>query len=220
MTSGEADWAPKGLRSTMGPLRRSVLETGRMTQSAIALLGDAAPGDIKDAGAKATLAYSPSDPWGQVADDGQSRTFIEAGELLSEAFNDGPSYYYKKENKIATIPSGASLDKQIDCELNGNCPQWFGQNGYYLQDTRDWFAVHGGAKGGTCNILFADGSVREFYDKNQDKFLNPGFKIPNNLTDDQYRTIGYRSSDVELPKIEVFSGLFLDGTLSKAANFE
>ncbi|MCR9295079.1 MAG: hypothetical protein NXI32_20370 [bacterium] len=77
-----------------------------------------------------------------------------------------------------------------------------------------------GSKGGTCNILFADGSVREFYDVNQDKFLNPGFNIPKDLTDDQYRTIGYRSPDVELPKGEVFNGLFLSSSSAKAANFE
>lgn len=214
-----ADWAPKGRRSTLGPLRRRLLETGPVAQDRVALLGDGAPGDIKDAVLAATLAYSPTDPWGVVANDGQSKTFLEAGELLAEAFNDGPSFFNTSTNKVETIPVGVDLAVQIACESQGNCPSPVGTNGSYLQDTRDWFAVHGGSKGGTANILFADGSIREFYDVNRDKFLNPGFIIPSNLTEAQYGQIGYRSDDIELPRGEVFSGLFLQ-SMQKANNFE
>ncbi len=218
----DGNWAPKGRASTLGPLKRRILETGAVSSDRIAILGDSAPGDIKDASLKATLAYNSADPWGVVANDGQARTFLEAGELLGEAFNDGPSYFDVSAFKVITIPEGADLGAQLACEKSGNCPEPLGPagNGIYLQDTRDWFAVHGGAKGGTCNILFADGSIREYYDINNDKFLNPGFNIPNNLTDLQYSTIGYRSNDVELPKGEVFNGLFLPATGAKAANFE
>ncbi|MEM8733992.1 MAG: DUF1559 domain-containing protein, partial [Planctomycetota bacterium] len=218
----DGTWAPKGRRSTLGPLKRRILETGVVSQDRIALIGDAAPGDVKDASLKATLEYTSTDPWGVVANDGQKKTFLEAGEILGEAFNDGPSYYDAAQSKVITIPEAANLAAQQNCEKNGNCPEPLGPlgNGIYLQDTRDWFAVHGGAKGGTCNILFADGSVREFYDVNQDKFLNPGFPIPNNLTDAQYATLGYRSNDVELGRGEVFNGLFLPATGAKASNFE
>lgn len=212
-------WAPKGRRSTLGPVRRRLLETGPVSQDAVAIIGDAAPGDIKDAVLEFDALYLPTDPWGTLAGDGQSRTFLEAGELLCEAFNDGPSYYDDSGKKVRTIPADVDLSAQIACEVAGNCPSPLGTNGIYMQDTRDWFAVHGGGKGGTCNILFADGSVREYSDSNQDKFLNPGFAIPKNLTDAEYSQLGYQGPEVELPKGEIFSGLFLQ-TMEKANNFE
>ncbi len=61
----------------------------------------------------------------------------------------------------------------------------------------------------SCNILMADGSVKLFSDSNGDKFLNPGFPVPNNLTDAQYAVIGYRDSEVELPPTTIFNGVFL-----------
>ncbi len=213
------DWAPKGKNSTHGPLRRRLLETGVVSSDQVALLGDAAPGDINDASARVDFAYGAADPWGATANDGQSRSFIEAGELLGEAFNDGPSYYDHVENKVKTIRRNTSLTRQIQCEREGNCPAPSIANNVFLQDTRDWFAVHGGSRGGTCNILFADGSIREFYDVNSDKFLNPGFAIPADLTDEQYSTIGYRDSTAEIPKGAMFNGLFLR-SMAKAANFE
>lgn len=212
-------WAPKGRRSTLGPLRRRLLETGPVAQDRVAILGDAAPGDIKDAVLEFDAFYAPTDPWGVLANDGQSQTFLEAGELLGEAFNDGPSFYDTSTSKVRTIPADVDLSAQIECEVSGNCPEPIGTNGIYLQDTRDWFTVHGGGKGGTCNLLFADGSVREYSDANQDKFLNPGFNIPRNLTAAAYSQLGYEGPEVELPKNEVFNGLFLQ-TMEKANNFE
>ncbi len=47
-------------------------------------------------------------------------------------------------------------------------PVW---NDDTLQDYRQFGVVHRN----TCNILFADGSVREFTDKNRDELLNNGF---------------------------------------------
>ncbi|HBE70269.1 MAG TPA: prepilin-type cleavage/methylation domain-containing protein [Planctomycetaceae bacterium] len=213
------NFKPKGRASTLGPLRRRLLETGPVASDAIAILGDAAPGDIKDAVMEFNAAYTSTDPWGVIANDGQSKVFIEAGELLGEAFNDGPSYYDTSTAKVRTIPAATDLATQIACEVSGNCPAPVDGSGTFLQDTRDWFTVHGGGKGGTANILFADGSVREFSDENQDKFLNPGFNIPRNLTAAQYSTLGYEGPDVELPRSEVFSGMFLQ-TMEKANNFE
>ncbi|HBE70786.1 MAG TPA: prepilin-type cleavage/methylation domain-containing protein [Planctomycetaceae bacterium] len=214
------NWAPKGRGSTLGPLRRKLLETGPISQDVVAIVGDAAPGDIKDAVLALNIAYDGSDPWGVVAADGVQRTFIEAGELLGEAFNDGPSYYDENAKRIRTIPGNQRLNAQIDCEVNGNCPAPLGvSNGIYMQDTRDWFAVHGGGKGGVCNLLFADGSVRQFSDTNNDKFLNPGFTVPTTLTSAEYAKIGYRSGEVELPPSQVFSGLFLQ-SMQKASNLE
>lgn len=214
-----ANWAPKGRGSTLGPLRRSLLETGPIAQDVVAIIGDAAPGDIKDAVLALNIAYDASDPWGTVSGDGQSRTFVEAGELLGEAFNDGPSYYDESTKRVRTIPANQRMTNQIDCETNGNCPAPLGTNGIYMQDTRDWFAVHGGGKGGVCNLLFADGSVRQFSDLNSDKFLNPGFTVPTTLTAAEYAKIGYRSGEVELPPTQVFSGIFLQ-SMQKAGNLE
>lgn len=213
------NWAPKGRGSTLGPLTRRLLDSGAIAQDRIAVLGDAAPGDIKDAILGIDIAYSPSDPWGIVAGDGVSKTFVEQGELLGEAFNDGPSYYDASIKKIRTIPGGQRLAAQVLCEKTGNCPAPRGTaNGIYMQDTRDWFTVHGGGKGGTCNLLFADGSIRQFSDLNQDKFLNPGFDVPRDLTDAEYSQLGYRSPDVEMPNSQVFNGLFLQPM--KLSSFE
>jgi hypothetical protein len=66
----------------------------------------------------------------------------------------------------------------------------------------------------------ADGSVKDFNDLNGDKFLNPGFPVPTGLTDTQYSKIGYRDSQVELPPMEIFSGIFLMGDVSKSGKFE
>jgi prepilin-type processing-associated H-X9-DG protein len=77
-----------------------------------------------------------------------------------------------------------------------------------LQDTRDFFALHGGTSA-SCNILMADGAVRTFYDINGDKFLNPGFPIPTGLTATDVLDVGYKDATIELPSGEIFSGYFL-----------
>jgi len=69
---------------------------------------------------------------------------------------------------------------------------WAGWN-VTRQDYRHFAPVHRGG----CNILFADGSVRTFFDENDDKLLNNGF--PANAT------TGYDSDEIELPPEEVLS---------------
>lgn len=226
LTGGDvAGQGVKGLNSTLGALKLRMLESGPVPSSQVGILGDAAPGDIDEAILAATVRYgallndgATTDPFSNGSTD--SRTFIEAGELLSEAFNDGPAFWDSSTATIDLIPAvGARLDTQVDCEINGNCAPPITGSGTYLQDTRDWYAVHGGGKGASCNILMADGSVKEFTDSNNDKFLNPGFPVPDNLTDDQYATIGYRNSTVELPPGQMFNGIFLMN-LQKRSAFE
>ncbi len=78
----------------------------------------------------------------------------------------------------------------------------------WLQDTRDWFAVHGGGRNLSCNILMADGSVKNIADGNGDGYLNPGFAMDPTLASDDD---GYLDSTVELQPFEVYSGPTIEG---------
>jgi prepilin-type N-terminal cleavage/methylation domain-containing protein/prepilin-type processing-associated H-X9-DG protein len=207
----------KGLSTTLGPLTRKIAENSPVILSNIALVGDAAPGDIDEAILTQTIQYDSTDPWAQGSSE--QRTFLEAGELLTEAFNDGPAYWDSSNNRVALISQASNLGVQVECEIDGNCPSPSTGTNTYLQDTRDWYAIHGGGKSASCNILMADGSVKNFADLNNDKFLNPGLPVAEGLTDDQYSTIGYRDSTVELSPTRIFSGIFLMN-LSKHSKFE
>ena len=86
-------------------------------------------------------------------------------------------------------------------------------NGVYLQDTRDWYAVHKGS----CNILMADGSVKSFQDLNGDGFLNPGFDIADGLTDLEVSGVGYADDRQEMATDQFFGGIFIDDAYFKGA---
>jgi prepilin-type processing-associated H-X9-DG protein len=190
----------------------------------VPLLGDAAPGDVNEAVLAATLQYGPTDPFANGKPD--ANVFIEEGELLTEAFNDGPAQWNPTGGvsglgAITLIANtGVDLTPQLNAEVAGSIPSpVYGVTQSYLQDTRDWYAVHGGGKKAACNILMADGSVKVFADSNNDKFLNPGFDVPAGLTPEAYAVIGYSDSTVELPPTEIFSGMFLLN-LQKHSKFE
>jgi prepilin-type N-terminal cleavage/methylation domain-containing protein/prepilin-type processing-associated H-X9-DG protein len=219
-----ANQGMKGLSTTNGPLTRRMMENAPVVSSNIGLLGDAAPGDINEAILEQTIGFGPdllngpagaADPFANGKTD--RRTFVETGELLTEAFNDGPAFW--NGTRLELIGASPDLTTELNCELKGDCPPPTSGSLTYLQDTRDWFSVHGGGKQGSCNVLMADGSVKEFYDSNGDKFLNPGFPIDESLTDDDYAEIGYRNGTVEIPPTDMFNGVFLIG-LSKASKFE
>ena len=86
----------KGLSTTVGPLKRKLSETGPVPSSLIPLLGDAAPGDVTEA-IFSRPRYGPKLPSGAVNpfSNGKTETksFIEAGELLCETMNDGPAFW-------------------------------------------------------------------------------------------------------------------------------
>ena len=187
----------KGLGGAAGPLTLTDVSTSPVPSSNIALLGDAAPGDIDEA----VLG---------VGFNGGAA----AGTRLVESFCDGPAYWdgsdkivlIKSTNAIVSVADGTSscawCDDVLPTPTNaGNA----GADGkLWLQDTRDWYAVHGsGAKGGVGNILMADGSVKAAIDKNGDSFFNPGFAVgaAGNAADD-----GYTSSEVEMAPFEFYSG--------------
>ena len=68
---------------------------------------------------------------------------------------------------------------------------WAVWNDGTLQDYRQFGVVHRD----TCNILFADGSVRPFTDTNKDDILNNGFPA----------TGGFSTDQVELDSDDIFS---------------
>lgn len=208
----------KGVNSTSGPLTLSLVDSGTVPSSNIALLGDTAPGDIDEAISVASFQYGPTlatangaaagtaDPFAN--GDTETQSYLGAGQLLGEAANDGPAYWDSSATGIKLIAAqDAVLDTQVTCERSKSCEPPTDASGTYLQDTRDWYAVHGGGNKSSANILMADGSVREFGDQNDDKFLNPGIPVPNNLTPADYARIGFTNSTNEL--IQMFNGVFL-----------
>ena len=50
---------------------------------------------------------------------------------------------------------------------------------------------------------------RQFADLNDDRFLNPGFSVPGNLTKEQYEQIGYTNDEIELPRPQIYSNILL-----------
>lgn len=222
----------KGQGGTGGPLTRKMAEEGRLSSQIIALLGDAAPGDINESALSHTVAFGPSDAYvtaGSLQVNDESRTFVQAGEITTEAFNDGPAQYNSADGYIdlaakssaVGAADGADFHDVALCEgqTGGQCLEPAAGDGSaggaYLQDTRDWFALHNGS----CNILFADGHVANFVDVSGDLFVNPGFPVDSASYNPE--VTGYNSSDVELPSAEIFSGVFLqDSVIAKTGVFE
>jgi prepilin-type processing-associated H-X9-DG protein len=203
----------KGVNSTTGPLTRRLAESGLQPTSNIPLLGDAAPGDLDEATLALDLRRADNDWIGQAQGTGTTSTreqlYIPQGSLLTEAMNDGPAYYVGTNDINLIDAVGADLTVQLNQEVAGRIdpPTGAGGSNTYLQDTRDWFAVHGGGAKTSINILMCDGAVKTFYDQDGDRFLNPGF--PVNLGTADPGPIGYTTSALELPPGEIFSGVFL-----------
>lgn len=200
----------KGRGTTVGPLTRKLLESSQVPNSLVGLIGCAAPGDIDEAVLSTTIAYEEADTFSNGV--GGSRTFIEAGSLLSEAFNDGPAYYDTSSDTIELLANGDVLTAQVAIEKTGfanSIPAPTDATGTYLQDTRDWFAMHGAGNKKTCNILMGDASVRNYKDGNGDGFLNPGFPI---TAAGAALANGYSNSTPELTADIMFNGIFLIDT--------
>ncbi|MDY0166048.1 MAG: DUF1559 domain-containing protein [Thermoguttaceae bacterium] len=198
----------KGLDSTLGPLRMKQVEQGIVPSSNVALLGCGGPGDPGEAILTNDLISAAS-----------GITYMLSGERLVEAFNDGPAQI--DSNGGVKIPGNevVAMTAQAQAEAAGSLytQDFEVGNGYFLQDTRDWFAIHGG----TCNVLMADGSVRQFKDQNNDMYLNPGFTIPGTWTEAQYQITGYRPGPREIAPFEMFNGVFLDNPFqAKPVDFE
>jgi prepilin-type N-terminal cleavage/methylation domain-containing protein/prepilin-type processing-associated H-X9-DG protein len=115
-----------------------------------------------------------------------------SGSPLIESFSDGPV----QTSTMLAPPN------------NPNPTSYEGPGGWWAiwtktkQDYRDFGSVHGSGIQRTCNILFADGSVRLFTDTNGDTVLNNGFN-PAAFPPD---TVEYADAKEELPATDVFSG--------------
>ncbi|MEX2317683.1 MAG: DUF1559 domain-containing protein [Pirellulales bacterium] len=217
----------KGLSTTQGPLTRRKAENAPIPSSLIPLLGDAAPGDIDEAILSQNIAFgefladgTTPDPYANQSQE--SRTFLRSGDLLTETMNDGPALFDTGTNTLTLILGGADLSAQIECEQTPGktCLPPVSGNDSYLQDTRDWFCVHGSGSDASCNILMADGAIKTFNDTNGDRFLNPGFPIPQGIN---YATVGYRPPSTGNDANEIGNGMFTKvflTTLSKRSKFE
>jgi prepilin-type N-terminal cleavage/methylation domain-containing protein/prepilin-type processing-associated H-X9-DG protein len=157
---------------TTGPLNLNHL--GRTATDRLPIMGDAAPGDIREAVLRNGLDNLP------------------AGSRLCESFSDGPVI-----NSTMAPPTFAIGTPQGG--VNGWWAVWSKQT---RQDYRDFGAIHGSGKGALCNVLFADGSVRPYTDRNGDGYLNNGFD-PALYTGSG--PIGYTDSAVEVPQEEMIS---------------
>jgi prepilin-type N-terminal cleavage/methylation domain-containing protein/prepilin-type processing-associated H-X9-DG protein len=191
---------------TMGQLLLSTIDKGRVPSSAIGILGDAGPGDINEA---ITTVDVPT----------LSHGIIPRGTITTEAANDGPAFFNTTTNRLVLLQASRSLNAQIGCEIGEvttlNCGAAASGDRvaatapstteFYLQDTRDWFALHLGS----ANVLMADASVKNIVDINRDGYLNPGFPLPT-LTAAQAINTGYSDGTVEIAPGTMFNGIFLD----------
>lgn len=213
-TTSDPNWDAKGLGGAHGPLTQSLLDTTLMPTSNIPLMGCGAPGDANEA---------------VLGQDIQG--YLTAGDRLAESFNDGPAYWNDATGKITLLPKGQliqegasgtgicawcddTMPNPSDTSAATNLLNGGSDDLLWLQDTRDWFCVHGGGGQPSCNILMADGSVKSISDLNGDGYLNPGFPVVGGDEND-----GYRDGTVELASFEVYSGATLE-RLDAKPNFE
>ncbi len=207
----------KGLGSCIGPLTAQTMDRSRVSSSSVGFIGCAGAGDIDEAILSRSLGHGNTGRqlFGTKGQVNEVVEHIAQGSLLTEAFNDGPAYVTAASagtgSAVKLMKGAVSLASQMACERNepttSACEAPTGHvtggNGVYMQDTRDWFAVHQGS----VNILMGDGGVRVFNDINADGYLNPGFQVDPNS--DPAR-VGYTDSTLEMPRDQFFAGVILN----------
>ena len=204
-------WNLKGLGGTLGPLTQRMVESSQVASSTIPLLGDAGPGDINEAVLLADVDIDAG---------------LTAGVRLGESFNDGPSYY--ASGAIELIPTdqsvtiAASIPRKLPTPndyISGdltNKTDFAGTGGeLYLQDTRDWMAIHGAGEHRFFNCLMADGSVKQFYDINGDGYVNPGFAVDASAA--TQAGTGYTDAQCEVSPADMYNGPWIDNSVRKGA---
>ncbi|MBL8827699.1 MAG: DUF1559 domain-containing protein [Planctomycetaceae bacterium] len=187
----------KGLQGSIGPLRRTTLDTSPVSSSIVAFHFDANIGDVKEA----VLAQDVT------GSDGT--TYGVAGSRLVESFSDGPVMVtgFASWSKSGTDPGDLNEVIKAEQPKAGTLANAAASQLSHLQDWRDIGPVHAGV----ANVLMGDGSVRSFTDTNRDGFLNPGFVAAQasggawDATRD-----GYAADGIELPASQIFSGVFIE----------
>jgi prepilin-type N-terminal cleavage/methylation domain-containing protein/prepilin-type processing-associated H-X9-DG protein len=216
----------KGLSGTQGVLTRNRVDKAAPVSSTIPLMGDAAPGDQKE-------AFLGSD-----IKDNNGKVVLPAGSRLVESFSDGPCARVALAGKLDAWGKNSDKNVLVATGLDTSAPSYAtnvyrdeqGAPGFpilenvqlsHLQDYRDIGPAHGSGKGGSANVLFADGSVKSFTDTTGDGYLNPGFDVTtNNTTAADLGRTGYADNAEELPRAQIFSGVFLDRFDTNKANLD
>lgn len=221
----ETEAGPYNLLDTKvtGPLTRRQIDVSTVPSNAIPMLGDAARADLKEGYLPVKIAAAG----GKLPD----RSLI-AGVPLAESYADGPVHMHEADELIepahdevdirsliprAFPPIGITITETSQVDFASETEYGGDGNLLILQDTRDWFAVHGRAG----NMLMADGSVRSIADANGDGYFNPGFYQPTGFTKDELeRDNGFTDGLVEINALEVFTGTVLNVELSTKGGFE
>ncbi|MBC7816681.1 MAG: DUF1559 domain-containing protein [Planctomycetaceae bacterium] len=230
----------KELGTTRGPLTLRAISAASIPSNNIPLMGDAAPGDVNEAVLIETIdsVLVSGARLGETANDGPAywnagaatpRVKLFTGGITSpaglgaaaaptlKAIDTVPLAYPKVGDVVTTVAgvavAGPPGGTTYPLTATGSSVPG---NGLALQDTRDWYAVHGKQ----ANILMADGSVKTITDLNGDKFFNPGFGIEGITAAVASDAIGYTDGTVELNAFEIFSGILLDAESFRKGKFE
>jgi prepilin-type N-terminal cleavage/methylation domain-containing protein/prepilin-type processing-associated H-X9-DG protein len=206
-----------------GPLTRRQVDKSQVPSNAIPMLADAARADIKQGYLPVKIANADGDM--------PDRSLV-VGIPLAETFADGLTHMHHHDeylepahdatNVLALVPKAfppigttVTEDNQVDFASDTD----YGSDGklLILQDTRDWFAVHGKS----ANVLMSDGSVRTLGDTNGDGYFNPGFYKPEGFTRQELlQNNGYTDGTVEINSLEVFTGTVLNLDFITKGGFE
>jgi prepilin-type N-terminal cleavage/methylation domain-containing protein/prepilin-type processing-associated H-X9-DG protein len=209
----------KGLAGSRGVLTRNFVDTAYHSSAVIPIFGDANVGDSKEAylrgdvlNADGTVGLPAGMRTVESFSDGPVKTDTPATTALRLWGSTGAGIVTALRVDTSSGGSGDVLESIMADEQGGKvngAPVVIKANKdlNHLQDYRDLGPVHGGGKGGSCNILFADGSIKSFNDTTGDGYLNPGIKIDPAA---DFAATGYSSSVNELPEPLIFSGVFLE----------
>jgi prepilin-type N-terminal cleavage/methylation domain-containing protein len=226
-------------------LKISMAETSLVPTSSIPMLGDATAGDVQDG----ILSAPVFDTAGIVVleqgqrlvesfNDGPT-AFISTGvtllagtktssksRILLDGTGNGALEGWIDQTTGAMLSpkkseDAASFIARVQLSNSAAFPA-----GLFMQDTRDFYALHGGGASKSCNVLFADTAVKQLYDLNGDNYINPGHDISQvsmyatMKRQQKLENLGYTDTICEVEAGDLFSGPLLDIHLLAKRKFE